>query len=216
MKTIFAAAAIAALSAGSAQAGVAPVVIGDFTGISITETPLGTSGSYTLVNESTAAFVQGFGVTNPNPSAAYVQTNDGGSPTLDDWGDVLTNGVNLGNLWGAIILTESDWSTFQPFGEFSTMEDLFGAWDFGSDKVNWYEAVDAALPGPGETTTGFYFNGIAASDAFGYGFDNNGDAGAFFLGDISGATGPEVPLPAAAWMLIAGAGALGAAARRKG
>ena len=207
--------ALAAAAPAAAVTAAGPLPLGDFTGVSITETP----GEYFVTNNSTAAVVVAFGVTNP----VSVEATIGGFPS----GFVNLNGNPDGaNFWDARLLTENDWASYQPFFGFFdgqvglTMEDIFGAWDFGTDVVNWYEWSDASgLANGGGVYSNFLFAGPTASEAFGVGFDNSGTGSIFDLGDITG-TPPRqptnVPLPAAGWMLIAGAAALVGARRRKG
>lgn len=203
-------AAIAAISAGSALAVTAVV---DFTGVSYTKAP----GAYTLINASADATVYAFGVTNPTSTAAYVDALDGPSGPYDDAGflDVAPGVSPERELWGAVLLTEADWSVYKPLEFYvtldMTMEDLFGTWAYGGDVVNWYEVYDASGIGPGETATQFNFDGPVASLGFVIGVNSLGAEGAAILG----APGADVPLPTAAWMFLAGVGALAGVGRAR-
>ncbi|MGG7568022.1 VPLPA-CTERM sorting domain-containing protein [Rhodovulum sp. DZ06] len=219
MKLLLSTALVATLAAAApAQAvtGGGALSEGVFAGVSVTEAP----GSYTLVNGSVSAVVYGFGVTNPDSTLACIGACGDGFGPYQDTGFLSINGGGSGEFWGAISLTQDDWSTYVPntadlVGEFgATMEDLFGAWAWSpTEKVNWYDMFDASGVGAGSTATGFNFFAPVASDAFGLGSDSTGNVGYFDLGDITATA--DVPLPAAAWMLIAGLGAMGVAARRK-
>lgn len=202
--------AVGALMAFQAQASVTVVGLpaGDFTGVSMTEEP----GQYTLINNSAEAVIYGVGVTNPNSTLAHLGHGNPVNPYQDS-GPLVVNGISdFSNYWGSLVLTESDWNVFTPSGDNpgNTMEDIFGAWNFGTDVVNWYEIFDAIGVGPSSTVTNLFFAGTPKSEAFGLGLDNNDVLSTFNLGQIgAGGSGPgSIPTAAPLLMLTGGLGLL--------
>ena len=217
MKRFLIAAAVAIAFASSNAWALVP------TGVSITETA-GSPNEYTVDNQS-GSILMAFGVTNPTTTQVSISGFDpfagGGFNGLTDLGQPIINGsqANVSQTWGAVVIDVNLWTTFNVLegwiGPGTTLFDLFGAWTYGTDVVNWYEPVDASLMPDGDVYSGFFFDGTVASTGLVLLEDsltgNPVPGGA----DVSVNNPNPVPVPAAGLMLAGGLLFLAGLSRRR-
>ena len=186
-----------------------PVQLVEFSGPSVSQEPTMNGGEYILDNATSDWTVLGFGVTNPVQSWVYV-----GDPDVQGGQPVITPDPGGAEYWMAFAVDQGGWELFQPLGgSFApplTLEGIFGAWGFGSDWVNWYQADDGNGIAPGSVARGFFFDAAPASESFGIGVSSSGQ-----LGYFRGGSATVIPLPATLPLLLGGLGLLGLAARRR-
>ncbi|WP_425098264.1 VPLPA-CTERM sorting domain-containing protein [Tropicibacter sp. S64] len=187
--------------------------------VDITESLFGTVGTYNVTNNITGAGradLHGFGVSNVNTT-----------PWVGTVGDTFGCANAVGNpdysniCYDAVVVDASNWATAFPevfSGLTLSFQDVFG--DFasvvGTDNVfNYYYHSDGSLGAGGSIDNFFGFEGFAVASSIIGAFEYGGGNFGYFTAGVAGPGGPEVPLPAAGWMLLAGLGGLAAMRRRR-
>ncbi|MFW2543586.1 VPLPA-CTERM sorting domain-containing protein [Primorskyibacter sp. 2E107] len=182
--------------------------------VNVAESVVGSTGTYNVSNGITGAGradLLGFGVSNIDT----IPTLNGGfggscanATTNPDYSQICYN---------TMAITAANWATETvetSYGE-ATFQEVFGSFASvaGTDTVfNYFYAEDGSLGSGGSIANFFGFQGIATASSIIGAFESNTGVGYFTAG---AAAAPEVPLPAAGWMLIVGLGGLAAARRRK-
>lgn len=188
-----------------------------------TETATTGGGTYSIHNNVANSNLMAFGISNTG-STAFVDGTPG-----DTFGcEFGASGPGSNWCYGASNLNASNWAQTSLYYDFDTGNDVTGfdafgdfanVVDAGEDTLNFYTAVDGDILG-GQSSTGWFgfSDSVPASQLMiVLGTPTGivtGSGGTPFV--ASPPTGPSpVPLPAAAWLLMAGLAGMGFAGRRR-
>jgi hypothetical protein len=185
--------------------------------VNVTEKPFLSDFIYDVDNLTNADIV-GFGVSN-NGTWPYIF---GGVGSTGYYGCTSFPGVPIDSCFIAIKLEATNWSSSLmngnipvPPGTDLSFADVFG--DFltasgGNDTINWFWAVEGAIPAGASLHDFFGFVGSAPESKI-IGALRNGDDVAFFSAGNADVQPPTVPLPGAGWLMVTGLAGLGALRR---